>query len=249
MSSQDPSAALISLLAILSQTNPPTLSNPSHPLPPPPQQTYFNPSIPSTISHEHVDYTNVEPVFPEGDILDTTPWIGIPTTEWHSPKKWSISSPLTPQHPSLNSPRQFQQSHHPHGSPSSSLNHSSSSLVSRPETLHRPNSPPPKQKCSPSKSPTPSRIPQTTSAIDPPSYAHALKYIIQRTQDPEFIQRLRNLRSRQDDFETDLWDQRESIKRKFQGKRTMDKVLENLGSGFLGEKVPSPRLSPCSLDP
>ena len=29
----------------------------------------------------------------------------------------------------------------------------------------------------------------------------------------------------------------------------MDKVLENLGSGSLGEKVLSPCPSPCSLDP
>jgi len=186
----------------------------------------------------------VEPVFPEGDILDTTPWIGIPIIEWYPPNKWSVSRPVGPQRPSLIPPGQVQQSH-PHHSPSSSPNHSSSSLVSRPETVRRPISPPLKRKRSPSKTPPPSRIPQTTPAQGRTSYAHALKYIIQRTQDPEFIRHLCTLRSRQNDFETDLWDQRESIKRKFQGKRTMDKVLENLASESLGETVLSPR--PCPL--
>jgi Protein of unknown function (DUF2458) len=72
------------------------------------------------------------------------------------------------------------------------------------------------------------------------SYTQALKYIIQRSQDEEFVRQFRDLRRRQDEFERDLWDERERIGRKFEGKRTMDKVLESLGSVAQGKEVPSP---------
>lgn len=77
----------------------------------------------------------------------------------------------------------------------------------------------------------------TSVASEGTSYAHALKYVVQKSQDEEFIRQLRDLKRRQDEFEKDLWDERERIGRKFQGKRTMDKVLESLGSVSQGEKV------------
>jgi hypothetical protein len=86
-------------------------------------------------------------------------------------------------------------------------------------------------------------VPEKSTISNQPavsSYTQALKYIIQRSQDEEFVRQIRDLRRRQDEFERDLWDERERIGRKFEGKRTMDKVLESLGSVAQGKEVPSP---------
>ena len=206
MTSQDPSAALASLLALISQTQPqlpiqqipPSISNP--------------PSAPYALHPAHV-----EPVFVEGDILDTSPWIGTLTTPWHSPHPWSL-------------PLHSHSQRHAH--------------QTRLQTQTTPISPPPtvgKRKRSPSP---PIRVNGKVKPEDDfKSYSHALKYVVQKTQDQdgEFMRRLRRMKARQHDFETDLFDERSSILRKYQAKRKMDLILRSLGpEKAQGEHVFSP---------
>src|ERR1700733_9396773 len=81
----DPSNALASLLAILSQsTQPPSSHLVSHPGP--------NSQPPPPANHR-VDLQHIEPVFIEGDIFETTQWIGVPTVPWSEPRKWQFPRP------------------------------------------------------------------------------------------------------------------------------------------------------------
>lgn len=177
----DPSAALASLLAILSRSTKG-------------QQT--------TSSSQHHPSHLIEPIFPEGDILDTTQWIGIPTTQWYQPRAWQLPRPdLTiPCPPQITSPQ----------------------IVRLP-------SPEVKRK----------RSPSPTKVTSFPSYSHALKYIIQQTQDEEFISSIRKVKIRQDNFETDLFEQRSRIARKYESKRKMNELLKSIGSQYTNEQVPN----------
>src|SRR5271170_7478861 len=81
----DPSNALASLLAILSQsTQPPSSQPPSHPHP--------NPGLPPP-TNNHFALQHIEPVFIQGDIFETTQWIGVPTVPWSEPRKWQFPRP------------------------------------------------------------------------------------------------------------------------------------------------------------
>src|SRR5271170_3870722 len=81
----DPSNALASLLAILSQsTQSPSSNLTSRPGP--------NSQPPPPANH-HVNLQNIEPVFIEGDIFETTQWIGVPTVPWSEPRKWQFPRP------------------------------------------------------------------------------------------------------------------------------------------------------------
>src|SRR5271170_7862653 len=78
----DPSNALASLLAILSQsTQSPSSNLTSRPGP--------NSQPPPPANH-HVNLQNIEPVLIEGDIFETTQWIGVPTVPWSEPRKWQF---------------------------------------------------------------------------------------------------------------------------------------------------------------
>src|SRR5271167_2259878 len=81
----DPSNALASLLAILSQsTQSPSSHLTSHPHP--------NSQPPPPANHR-VNIQNIEPVFIEGDIFETTQWIGVPAVPWSEPRKWQFPRP------------------------------------------------------------------------------------------------------------------------------------------------------------
>src|SRR5436190_24373597 len=68
----DPSAALASLLAILSQS------------------TQNQANLSSLQNLPNPQSTPVEPIFPQGDILDTSEWIGMATTPWYEPRTWQL---------------------------------------------------------------------------------------------------------------------------------------------------------------
>src|SRR5271154_1152309 len=195
----DPSNALASLLATPSQSTSPNL--PSHPrstsLPPPP-------------ANHHVNLQNIEPVFIEGDIFETTQWIGVPTVPWSEPRKWQFPRP----DPTV--------------------------LAQRRIPPPRPTTPtiPEKRKRSPSPAP------QKTQSVSPGSpkktytnYSLALKHVLRQSEDAEFMDAVRRLKKRQDDIETDLWEDRERIKRSFDSKRKMNQLLQSLGSQYKDEQV------------
>lgn len=71
MNGPDPSASLASLLAILSQTTQIPTGQSNQPRP-------------SSIN------SPLEPVFVQGDILETTQWIGSTTTSWYEPRTWQL---------------------------------------------------------------------------------------------------------------------------------------------------------------
>ena len=52
---------------------------------------------------------------------------------------------------------------------------------------------------------------------------------------------VRRVKKRQDEIETDLWEDRERIKRSFESKRKMNQLLQSLGSQYKDEEVPFPR--------
>jgi hypothetical protein len=202
----DPSNALASLLAILSQsTQPPSSHITSHPRPN---------SQPPPPANQHVDLQNIEPVFIEEDIFETTQWIGVPTVPWSEPRKWQLPRPdLTV-------------------------------LAERRIPTPRLTTPtiPEKRKRSPSPAP------QKTQSVSPGSpqktftnYSLALKHVLRQSEDAEFMDAMRRVKKRQDDIETDLWEDRERIKRSFDSKRKMNQVLKSLGSQYKDEQVPSPR--------
>ena len=187
--SHDPSAALASLLAILAK------STQKNSLPSQPYSTH-----PPRPSH-------VEPVFTEGDILDTTQWIGIQTTPWYEPRIWQLRRP--------------------------------DNTTQRPQRAF-----PAKQKRSPSPLPelsssTPTPIPTPTPATVKvfTSYSEALKHAVRQTQSEDFIDSIHKMKSRQNNLETDLFDQRSRITRKYESKRKMNELLKSLGSQYTNEQV------------
>lgn len=173
----DPSAALASLLAILSQS---TQKTPliSHP----------------RLSHPHPS-AHVEPIFPEGDILDTTPWIGIPTTPWSEPRTWQL-----PRH----------------------------------EPTIRPQIRPP---LVPSSTSVEQAICSTATVNSFTTYSQALKHIVRQTQSEDFIHTIRKMKTRQDNFESDLFEQRSRIVRKYESKGKMNELLKSIGSQYTNEQV------------
>ena len=176
----DPSAALASLLAILSQsakgqqTTPSSQRHPSHL------------SLP------------IEPIFPEGDILETTQWMGIPTTSWYQPRLW--------QFPRINT-----------------------SVPIRPPPI-KPKSPPPPKCITP-------ELPR-----EPLSYSQALKYVIQLSQSDDFINSVREMKVRQNNLESDLFEERCRIIRKYESKRKMSELLKSIqGSQHNDEQAQYPQ--------
>jgi len=173
----DPSAALASLLAILSQSTKG-------------QQT-------PSISQHHPSHPPVpiEPIFPEGDILETTQWIGISTTQWYEPRLWQFPRTINPS-------------------------------PVRPPTVKRVSPP------LPSKSIT-SEIPRL-----PLSYSQALKYVIQQSQSEDFINSIRGMKICQNNLESDLFEERCRIIRKYESKRKMSELLKSIqGSQDTDEQV------------
>ena len=69
------------------------------------------------------------------------------------------------------------------------------------------------------------------------SFALALKHVIGRSEDPEFLETMMKGKQRQDEIETDLWEERERIKRSFDSKRKMNQLLQSLGSQYENEEV------------
>jgi hypothetical protein len=168
----DPSAALASLLAILSRSTKG-------------QQT--------TSSSQHHPSHLIEPIFPEGDILDTTQWIGIPTTLWYQPRQWQFPRTTEP-------------------------------VTVRPLLAKRKPTPP---KCIPPELPR-----------GPLSYSQALKWIIQRSESSDFIHPIRGMKVRQNNLESDLFEERCRIIRKYESKRKMSELLKSIqGSQNTDERV------------
>jgi hypothetical protein len=186
-SGEDQSAALASLLAILSQS---TQKNASTSFQPPNHSTH-----PPLSAH-------VEPIFPEGDILETTQWIGIPTTSWYEPRTWQLPRP----DPTIGRPQ------------------------IRPPPVKRKRSPSPIEFQSTSS-------PATTGIASFSSYSHALKHVIQLTRSEQFISSIRRMKDRQDDLESDLFEQRSGIIRKYESKRKMNELIKSLGSKYTDEQV------------
>jgi len=195
----DPTAALTSLLAILSQTTQQQQNRrllPSFPFPP------AHPGPPQPHS--------LDPVFVEGDILDTTPWIGARTTPWYEPRHWQLPRfpPSTP-----------------------------SQAPTQTKPVPRLASPTSKRK----RSPSPSQPQRTTSTpLSFSNYSQALKQIITQSQRDDFVEALQSLRKRQNHFESDLFEERSRIIRKYESKRKLDTLLKSLGSENAGEEVSPP---------
>jgi hypothetical protein len=85
------------------------------------------------------------------------------------------------------------------------------------------------------------------------SYSHALNYVVQKTSGEGWrvYETITEVKARQQDFETDLFDERSSILRKYQAKRKMDLILRSLGpEKAQGEQVLSllPRFGLYSVD-
>ena len=172
----DPSAALASLLAILSQSTKGQQTTPS-------SQRHPRPLLP------------IEPIFPEGDILETTQWIGIPTTPWYQPRQWQFPRTTEP-------------------------------VTVRP--------PPAKSKPTPPKCISP-ELPRGQL-----SYSQALKYVIQQSQSDDFLNSIRGMKVRQNNLESDLFEERCRIIRKYESKRKMNELLTSIqGSQNTDEQVRS----------
>jgi len=62
-----------------------------------------------------------------------------------------------------------------------------------------------------------------------------------------FMGTVRGVKRRQDEKETDLWEERERIKRSFDSKRKMNQLLQSLGSQYKDEEVYPPH-SGCRAD-
>jgi hypothetical protein len=187
------SSTINSLLAILSQsTHQPSL------LPPRPSQ----PRPPHHFPPNQIHLQHIEPVFLEGNIYDSTQWIGVYTTPWYEPRKWQLPRP---------DPTSEQRS-----------------------------------RCLPSRVPekrkrSPSPAPQSISPVVPKgkvtNYSMALKYVLRRSEESEFMDKVKRIKRRQDEREVDFWDERERLKRTFESKRKMNQLLQSLGSQFKDEKV------------
>jgi hypothetical protein len=203
----DPSAALASVLAILAQTKQKAPSNLVHP-----QSAVSVHSRPLTPA-------NLDPVFAEGDILDTSQWIGALVTPWYEPRPWQF-------------PR-FEKQLYPipqlRTQPGVTL-----------RTALRPVSPPVKQK----RPPSPDQLEKSSTAESEkkillfPTYSHAIKHVVRESQSEDFILALRNMKTRQNNLESDLFEERSRIKRSYESKLKMDQLLQSLGSQYTGEKVP-----------
>jgi hypothetical protein len=201
----DPSAALASVLAILAQTKRTAPANLIQPQP--------------ALSIHSRPLTPANPVFAEGDILDTSQWIGALVTPWYEPRPWQF--PRFEKQPYPIPPLRKQ--------PDITL-----------QTALRPVSPPATQKRSPSgghlnKSPATEGVKKTLLF---PTYSHAIKHVVLESQSEDFTLALRNMKLRQNNLESDLFEERSRIKRSYESKLKMDQLLQSLGSQYTGEKVP-----------
>ena len=225
MTSQDPSAALTSLLALLAQTNP----QPPPSTPPVPQP----PAVPS--ANGFLPLEDIEPVFAEGDILDTTPWIGAARTSWRSPLPWTLPQ----EH------QQRQQRRPPPAHEGGQLQEPATSQgdsvvkTGNPNTPHDTRSISPSLKRKRSSSPPATAVADTSPANPPPaapkSYSHAVKHVFLKMQDAAFLTRLQAMRTRQMDLERDLFEERERIVRRGETKRIMQEVLRRVVVGSTGK--------------
>jgi hypothetical protein len=203
----DPSAALASVLAILAQTKRTVPTNLIQPQPA--VSVHSRPLTPA----------NLDPVFAEGDILDTSQWIGALVTPWYEPRPWQFPHFEKQPYPI---PQRRKQ-------PDITL-----------QTALRPVSPPPTRKRPPlvgqlDKSPAAESVKKTLLF---PTYSHAIKHVVLESQSEDYILALRNMKLRQNNLESDLFEERSRIKRSYESKSKMDQLLQSLGSQYTGEKVP-----------
>jgi hypothetical protein len=63
-----------------------------------------------------------------------------------------------------------------------------------------------------------------------PTYSHALKHVVALSQSTEFITALKDIKTRQNECEADLFEERERIIRKYESKRKLNGILQALGS-------------------
>jgi Mg2+ and Co2+ transporter CorA len=67
-----------------------------------------------------------------------------------------------------------------------------------------------------------------------------LKHVVILSQSTEFITALKDIKIKQNEFESDLFEDRERIKRKYESKRKLNGILQALGSDaktWLSEEV------------
>lgn len=183
----DPTAVLANLIAILSQST----QRPAQQAPPVQLPPQHDPS-----QNNLAAYT--EPVFVQGEILDTSLWIGTNTVPWYEPKLWDL-------------PRQAQ---------------GSSSVV--PPAAETPVN---KQ----TQGPPPETVSSKIASL--PTFSHALKYVAHLSQSEGFMDSIRGLKTRQNHFESDLFEERGRIHRKFDSKRKMGEILHSLGSQYTSAEV------------
>jgi hypothetical protein len=197
---QNPSDALASILAILSQS---TQVNAER----------SGLSSPSTRDFQYQGTSqNLDPVFAEDDILDTSQWIGSTTKPWHEPRNWQL-------------PRKPVDAIQPPDT---------SSLPALPRATKRQRSVTPERKTSQSSEPV-DTAPVKSISIN--SYAQALKHLIGLTHSEEFVETIKRMKRKQHDHEIDLLEERNRLKQKWESKRKMDKILQSLGSECIGDEV------------
>ena len=69
------------------------------------------------------------------------------------------------------------------------------------------------------------------------TYAQALKHVVNLSHSDEFVETIKQMKRKQHDLETDLHDERNRLKQKWESKRKMDKILQSLGSECIGDQV------------
>ena len=171
------------------------------------------PSAATSVHHPPPEQLQrLEPVFTESDILDTTLWIGAANTiPWYEPRSWQFPRPARHRDTIRKPSREL------HPSLSLSAN-SPRSFTPEP------------------KPPLPAAIPNSASTAN---YSQALKHVIRLSQSEQFIEAIKRMKREQHDLETDLFEERSRIKRKWDSKRKMDKILLSIGSQCIGEEVSS----------
>lgn len=192
-SAQNPSEALASILAILSQTT----QKPSD------ESRVHSQSIPALESRQEL-----EPVFAEGDILDTSQWIGASTTVWYEPRNWQLLPP-----------------------------DSRTSGVAKSDPIVGTSlSPPAKRHRSDIL-----ELENQTQADGRPSsftsYPQALKHVLHLIQYGSFTEAIKRIKDKQHVFESNLYEERCRLTRKWESKRKMDQILQSLNSQSLGNQV------------
>jgi hypothetical protein len=72
------------------------------------------------------------------------------------------------------------------------------------------------------------------------SYSSALNYLVRKSQSGDFLQRMRKIKRKQDELETELWEERGRIPKKFESQRKLNALLQSIRSQSVSEDVHFP---------